>query len=90
MAEGQFVEIKLPPGTGALRGRVKSIDEGLITQIRGVHKGGDAQIQPGVITIEILLPVEVDPRSNIAMNLVRIWDPSGYDLQVSQAAAQKV
>lgn len=27
MAEDQFVEIKLPPGTGALRGRVKTIDE---------------------------------------------------------------
>lgn len=81
MAEDQFVEIKLPPGTGALRGRVKTIDEGRITRIGGAHKSENGSMQPGLLTIEIMLPVEVDPRSNVAFNVVRIWDPSGKDVE---------
>lgn len=91
LAEGQFVEVKLPAGTGALRGRIKTVDEGRITRIGGTHKSeANGSMQPGLVSIEILLPVEVDPRSNVMPNVVRLWDPSGKDLEVQQAQAEKV
>jgi hypothetical protein len=88
--EGHFVDVKLPGGITSLRGRIKSMDEGRITRIGGSHARENGSLQPGLITIEILLPVEVDPRSNIAPAILRAWDPTGEDLKAAEAEKQTV
>jgi hypothetical protein len=79
--EGQFVDVRLPMGLSSLRGRIKTIDEGRIARIGGAHKQENGQLTPGVVTIEVLLPVEVDPRTNVNAAITRIWDPTGKDLE---------
>jgi hypothetical protein len=89
LSEGQFVQLRLPPGISALNGRIKSIDEGRIARIGGAHKGENGSVTPGCVTVEITVPVDVDPRSNIAMNISRLWDASGKDLELAAVAAQQ-
>jgi hypothetical protein len=88
--EGHFVDVKLPGGITSLRGRIKSMNEGRITRIGGTRSDANGTIQPGLITIEILLPVEVDPRSNQAPAILRAWDPTGEDLKAAEAEKQLV
>jgi len=78
---GHFVQVQLPAGITALRGRVKSIDEGHIVKVGGAHKQDEQRPQPGTVIVEILLPCDSSPVNGIAPMLVRVWDPSGKDLQ---------
>lgn len=90
LSEGQFVVVQLPMGLSSLRGRIKTVDEGLITRIGGTREKENGQITPGLITVEIQLPVEVDPRSKVTLAITRIWDPSGEDLKRAEVAVQNV
>jgi hypothetical protein len=76
LSEGNFVQLRFPAGLSGLNGRIKSINEGRITRIGGVKgNGANGEVQPGLVTIEILVPVEVDPRTGVANQLSRLWDP---------------
>ena len=90
LAEGQYVQVAIPSGVSLLRGRVKAISEPRITRIGGTHNGGKmVSEEPGLITVEILIPVESDPRTGVAPNLTRIWDPSGKDLEAAKTESEK-
>ncbi|HZU33691.1 MAG TPA: hypothetical protein VFB79_21435 [Candidatus Angelobacter sp.] len=91
LSEGNFVQVTLPSGVSALRGRIKSISEGRITRIGGARKSeADASVQPGLVTVEIILPVESHPETGVAPNIIRIWNPTGKDLEAEAKTLQHV
>lgn len=88
LEHGHFVEVAWPNGL-TLKGRIKTIEEGRVVRISGTKHGDQGKPQNGTVVVEIIVPVDVDARTGIALALTRLWDPTGKDLELAQAASQE-
>ncbi len=79
LAKGQLLQVALPGGL-TVRGRVKEIRDGGLVAVGGSRKREDA-LTPGIVTVESEFQLESDPRDGVCPNVVRLYDPSGKDLE---------
>lgn len=91
LSEGQFVQVRFPGGLSALNGRIKSISEGrIVTGVNPISRGKQENAKPGTMTVEILVPMDIDAVSGTVPFVTRLHDPSGKDLQLAEMQTESV